>query len=79
MATPSVGENPANKEEREDYVVSSVEDSDGFDEGSLSDGTAFTQSTRTTVKQKGLETKESQGEATVHQGLLCLLCKSRYS
>ena len=51
MATPSVGDDPAAvKEERDDDILSEV-DSDGSDEGSLSDGTAFTQSTRTTVNK----------------------------
>ena len=63
MATPGVGDDPAAvKEERDDDILSQV-DSDGSDEGSLSDGTAFTQSPHD-GQEEDLETKEkTQGEA----------------
>ena len=56
MAIPGVGDDPvAVKEEGDDDMLSEVEHSDGSDEGSLSDGAAFTQSTRATVKNKILK------------------------
>ena len=74
MATPGVGDDPAAvKEERNDDMLSEV-DSDGSDEGSLSDGTAFTQSTRTTVKNKILKSKKTRAK---HQFIKdCFACSA---
>ena len=75
MATLGVGDDPAAvKEEGDDDMLSEVGNSDGSDEGSLSDGTAFTQSTRTAVKKKLLKQKKSKAK---HQFIKdCFACSA---